>query len=107
MGDTSSSSEIVTVTSEGQITLPMSVRNALNLKKGGQVVFEARGAEMIMSIPEANDDPAITALLALIEADIAAGRNTTSLPDDLALAMIESARKHAPANQEIEGDVAL
>lgn len=101
--------EIATVTSKGQVTLPKAIRQALGLDAGSQIAFEVRGSEVVVSRTgdSSHEDPAIAGFLALIEKDIAAGRNTTSLPDDLARAMLEAARQPAPSDDEIEGDVAL
>ena len=101
--------EIATVTSKGQVTLPKAIRQALGLDTGSQIAFEVRGSEVVVSRTgeTAHEDPAIASFLALIEKDLAAGRNTTSLPDDLARAMIEAAHQSSPTDEEIEGDVAL
>ena len=45
--------------------------------------------------------------LTLLEADIQSGRHLTTLPDDLAKAMLAALHQPAPLNRDIEGDVAL
>jgi len=73
--------EVATVTSKGQITLPKPIRQALGIGVGGKVAFELRGSEVVVTRvdDERHEDPAIAAFLALLERDIRAGKNMTTL----------------------------
>ena len=100
--------EVATLTSKGQITLPKSIRQALDVTHGGRVAFDLRGGVIVVSRAEAvHEDAAIGAFLALIEADIRAGRNVQSLPDDLARAMLANAGGAIDLGDEIDGEVSL
>jgi len=101
--------EVTTVTSKGQITLPKSIRQALGIGVGGKVAFELRGAEVVVTRvdDERHEDPAITAFLALLEKDIRAGKNITTLPEDLARTMVDNVHRSAALSEEIVGHVAL
>jgi len=73
-----------TVTSKGQTTLPLAVRQVLGVSHGGQISVRVEGKVVtIEAVEQEHRDPAIGAFLRLIEADIAAGRNVGALPDDL------------------------
>jgi len=100
--------EIATLTSKGQLTLPKSIRQALGVDIGGKVAFDLRDGEVVVTRghPE-HEDPAIGAFLALLEADIRAGRHLQSLPEDLARAMLASAGHAVNLDEDIEGEVAL
>lgn len=101
--------EVATITAKGQITLPKSIRQALGVDYGGKVAFELRDSQILVSRveDEPHADPAIAGFLALIEKDIHAGTHITTLPDDLARAMLAAIRPSVVANEEIEGDVTL
>ncbi len=103
--------ETATLTSKGQITLPKAVRQALGVDMGSRLLFEIRGDEVVVSRADAIDthrDPAISAFLAILERDIADGRNIAAPGDELALAMKRAAGIAASAAaDEIDGDVAL
>lgn len=102
--------EIATVTSKGQITLPKPIRQALGVAVGGKVAFDLRGSEVVVTRADSEEehrDPAIGAFLSLLESDIKAGRNLTSLPDDLAQAMLANLHHAITGNEDIEGEVAL
>lgn len=100
--------EVATLTSKGQITLPKPIRQALGVNAGGKVAFDLRGSEVVVTRVDAeHDDPAIGAFLALLEADIRAGRHIQALPDDLARAMLANAARAVDLNADIEGEVAL
>lgn len=101
--------EVATITAKGQITLPKSIRQALGVDYGGKVAFELRDSQIFVSRveDEAHTDPAIAGFLALIEKDIKAGTHITTVPDDLAQAMLAATRPVLDLNEEIEGDVTL
>lgn len=102
--------EVATLTSKGQITLPKSIRQALGVEAGSKVAFEFTGDRVIVTRvteDEPHEDPAIGRFLALLEKDIESGRHITTLPDDLARAMLARLGKPVDLNEDIEGDVAL
>jgi antitoxin PrlF len=101
--------EVATLTSKGQITLPKSIRQALEIDVGGKVAFELRGSEVVVTRVDdvRHEDPAIAAFLALLEKDIRAGKNMTTLPQDLARTMVDNLRRSADLAEEIVGHVAL
>ena len=101
--------EEATITSKGQITLPKAIRQALGVDYGGKVAFDLRGSQVVVSRVDesSHDDPAIGSFLKLLEADIRSGKHLTSLPDDLAQAMLATLHHHTDLNADIEGDVAL
>lgn len=103
--------EVATLTSKGQITLPKPIRQALNVDAGGKLAFDLEGDRVIVSrVAEANEpheDPAIANFLDLLEKDIQSGRRVTTLPDDLARAMLAALGQPVDLNADIEGDVAL
>lgn len=100
--------EVATLTSKGQITLPKPIRQALGVDAGGKVAFDLRGSEVVVTRVDAeHDDPAIGAFLALLEADIRAGRHIQALPGDLARAMLANADRAVDLDGDIEGEVAL
>lgn len=101
--------EIATITSKGQITLPKPIRQILGVDAGGKVAFDFTGDHVIVTrvTDELHEDPAIGSFLALLEKDIQSGRHITTLPDDLARAMLARLGKPVDLNADIEGDVAL
>ena len=101
--------EIATVTSKGQITLPKPIRQALGIDVGGKVAFDLRGSEVVVTRADGDEheDPAIGAFLSLLERDIKSGKQISTLPDDLAQAMLANLREGADGDGEIVGDVAL
>jgi antitoxin PrlF len=101
--------EVATVTSKGQITLPKPIRQALGIGAGSKVAFELRGSEVVVTRAgeENHADPAIEAFLALLERDIKAGNNLTTLPQDLAQAMLTNLHRSVDLSEELVGDVAL
>jgi len=100
--------EVATLTSKGQVTLPKAVRQLLGLSTGTKVAFDVRGNEVVVSRVEADhEDPAIGAFLNLLEADIRNGRNITTLPDDMAQAMLANANHPVNLDDDIGGEVAL
>ncbi|AJD48973.1 AbrB family transcriptional regulator [Isoalcanivorax pacificus W11-5] len=100
--------EVSTLTSKGQITLPKSIRQALGVDTGGKVAFDLRGDEVIVTrVVTEHEDPAIGAFLALLEADLRAGRHIQALPDDLAKTMLASIDHPVNLDDDIAGEVAL
>lgn len=101
--------EVATLTSKGQITLPKPIRQALGVDAGGKLAFVLRGSQVVVSRAEepAHADPAIGKFLALLEQDIASGRNVGTLPKGLARSMLAALKRPVPSDEEIEGDVAL
>ena len=100
--------EVATLTSKGQVTLPKFVRQLLGLDTGGRIAFDVRDGEIVVTRADADhEDPAIGALLSLLEADIRAGRNVQALPQDLAQAMLATAGHAVDLREDIDGDVAL
>lgn len=99
--------ETATITSKGQITLPKAIRQALGVDRGGQVAFDLRDGEVLVSrAEEVHEDPAIYGFLAVLQADIAQGRNVGPVDKTLLQAM-ESATAAQDIDVDIEGDVAL
>ena len=41
--------ETITVSSKGQIAIPKSVRDALNLSEGSKLILDVRGQEIVLS----------------------------------------------------------
>ena len=101
--------EVATVTSKGQITLPKPIRQALGIAVGGRVAFDLRGSEIVVTRAEEaeHQDPAIAAFLSLLEQDIKGGKGLTTLPDELAQAMLATLHQVVDLDQDIAGDVAL
>ena len=101
--------EVATVTSKGQITLPKPIRQALGIGIGGKVAFDLRGSEIVVTRADdvEHTDPAIEAFLSLLEQDIKSGLHLTTLPDDLAQAMLANLQHPVDLDEEILGDVAL
>lgn len=101
--------EQATVTSKGQITLPKAIRQALGVAVGEKLSFEWNGSQVVVRRVDASDheDPAIKGLLALLEKDIAGGRNLDTLPSELLEAMEGSLRREHIPDDEIEGPVDL
>lgn len=97
-----------TLTSKGQITLPVAIRQSLGLDSGDSLLFELRGDEVIMSRARSeHHDPAIGAFLHLLEQDIRSGRHLASLPEDLAGAMLAKLDQPVNLDEDIEGQVSL
>lgn len=100
--------EVTTLTSKGQITLPKSIRQVLGVDRGGQVAFDLRNGDVIVTRVEAeHEDPAIGAFLNVLESDIRSGRHIRSLPEDLAQALLANAGHGVNITDEIDGEVAL
>jgi len=100
--------ETATLTSKGQITLPKSIRQILEVDTGAKVAFDLREGQVIVTRADVeHEDPVIGAFLALLEADIRAGRHIQSLPEDLAQAMLANANHAENLDEDIEGEVVL
>ncbi len=101
--------EVATITSKGQITLPKPIRQALGVATGGKVAFDFDGAAIVVTRAEEaeHSDPAIAGFLALIEQDIASGKNISALPAPLAKSLKKALRTRVDPAQEIEGDIRL
>ena len=101
--------EVATITSKGQITLPKSIRQALGVDSGGKVAFDFNGKSILVTRAEPGEhtDPAIARFLALIERDIAAGKNVMALPPALAKSLQQARKRRVDVKDEIEGDVSL
>ena len=101
--------EQATLTSKGQITLPKAIRQALGVAAGEKLSFEWNGTQVVVRRADArqHEDPAIKGLLALLEKDIAGGRNLDPLPSELLQAMESSLEGEHVSDDEIEGPVAL
>lgn len=101
-----------TITSKGQITLPKPIRQALGVDVGSKVAFElnTHGQVMVSRVEAQHEDPAIETFLGFLAADLQAGRNLSSLPDDLLQSMLTLSHTPgaaAPSDENIDGDVAL
>ena len=101
--------EVATMTAKGQITVPKRIRDALGADAGTKMTFELHddGRVLVSRTEREHEDPAIGAFLDLLAKDIEAGRNIEDIPEDLAQDLIEAARRKAPLDEEIVGDVAL
>ena len=96
--------ETSTITATGQTTVPKAVRQALGVDYGGKIAFRIERGRVTVHNPEAeNRDPALAAFLALIEKDIAAGRNVGDLPPKL-IAEMRRVMKEVPVNLDEELD---
>jgi antitoxin PrlF len=90
--------ETSTITATGQTTVPKAVRQALGVDYGGKIAFRIERGRVTVHNPDAeNADPALAAFLALIEKDIAAGRNVGDLPPRL-LAEMRRVMREVPVN---------
>ena len=101
--------EIATITSKGQITLPKPIRQALGVDAGGKVAFDFNGNAVVVTRAEPGEhtDPAIARFLALIERDLAEGKNVMALPAALTKSLQEAKKRRVKISEEIVGDVSL
>ena len=101
--------EVATITSKGQITLPKPIRQALGVGSGGKVAFDFNGKAITVTRAEPSEhtDPAINQFLALLERDLARGKNVTALPAGLAKSLQQAKKRRVDLSEEIEGDVSL
>lgn len=80
----------------------------LGIDTGSKIAFEVRGGEIVVSrVETTHEDPAIGAFLGLLEAEIRSGRNLTTLPEDLAQAMLANANHSLNLDEDIDGEVAI
>jgi antitoxin PrlF len=101
--------EISTITAKGQTTVPKAVRQVLGIDYGGRIAYRIENGRVTVHNPETEDrDPALAAFLALIEKDIAAGRNIKNLPAGV-LSALRRAMAEVPVDLDgkVEGEVAL
>ncbi|MFC7332795.1 type II toxin-antitoxin system PrlF family antitoxin [Rhodocista pekingensis] len=100
--------KICTVTSKGQTTLPLAIRQLLGVPDGGRIRVRTEERRIVLeAVEEEHTDPAIGAFLAMMAADIAAGR-VERLPDDLAGALRQALDDvEVDLDAPIEGDVCL
>lgn len=101
--------ELATLTSKGQVTLPKPIRQALGVDAGGKIAFQLRedGLVVVSRAEEEHQDPAISAFLDLLAADIQSGHQLQSLPEDLARDMLALAGRPVALDDDIQGDVVL
>ena len=101
--------EVATITTKGQITLPKPVRQMLGVGAGGKVAFDFDGAAITVTRAPATGhaDPAIARFLAVIENDIARGKNVAALPAHLTKSLKKALRAKVDLQAEITGDVSL
>lgn len=101
--------EVATITSKGQITLPKPIRQALGVDAGSKVAFDFNGKAIMVTRadPGEHTDPAIARFLALLERDIAEGKNVTGLPAALAKSLQHAKKRRVDISEEIVGDVSL
>ncbi|CAG8868498.1 hypothetical protein PS627_03055 [Pseudomonas fluorescens] len=96
------------MSAKGPVHIPESARQILDLDSEDRIPFKVREDDVIVSrTVTAHEDPAISALLSSLEADIRAGRNINSLPQDLAQTMLASAGHGISLDEDIEGKIAL
>jgi antitoxin PrlF len=99
-----------TITAKGQTTVPAAVRNALGVGYGDRLRWLLRGGEVVMVPVRGREhrDPVLDGLLALVERDVAAGRNVGALPAELLPALREAARDvSVDLDEPLEGEVEL
>ena len=101
--------EVATITSKGQITLPKPIRQALGVDAGGKVAFDFNGKTIAVTRAEPGEhaDPAIARFLALLERDLADGKNVMALPAALAKSLQQAKKRRVEISEEIVGDVSL
>ena len=101
--------EQATLTSKGQITVPKAIRQALGITAGQKLSFEWDGSQVVVRRADGteHEDPAIKGMLALLERDIAGGRNVDAMPPELLAAMQSALDGERSTDDEIEGPVAL
>lgn len=99
-----------TVTSKGQTTLPLAIRQVLGVPDGGKIIIRAQGRDVSIVPVEGEEhrDPAIGAFLSIIAADIQNGRNVHTMPEDLVAAMRQVLDDiDIDIDEPIDGDVCL
>jgi antitoxin PrlF len=94
--------ETSTITATGQTTVPKAVRQALGVDYGGKIAFRIQRGRVTVHNAEAEErDPVLAAFLALLEKDIATGRNIGDMPPRL-LAEMRRVMKEAPVDLDEE-----
>ena len=97
-----------TLTAKGRVTLPKAIREALGVSAGAKVNFEIREGQVIVFRADvAHEDPAISAILDLLEKDISQGKHVGTLPNNLALAMLANRYRSVDLEEDINGEVIL
>ena len=97
------------ITAKGQLTMPKPVRDVLGVGEGDRVRFVVANGVVTVEPAMGHEDPAIAGFLALIENDVAVGRNLRAeLPADVTAAM-RRAMENVKVNldEDVPGDVAL
>ncbi len=97
------------ITNKGQTTVPKSVRQVLGLAAGDRIAFHVRdGVVTLEKLEDDHEDPAIGAFLKVLARDIAAGRNVSELPEDLAATLQSLAEEDSDdLDALIEGETVL
>jgi antitoxin PrlF len=49
--------DVATVTSKGQVTVPIAVRNRLGLKEGDRLAFVSQGGEIVLRLDRGQHNP--------------------------------------------------
>jgi antitoxin PrlF len=105
-------SEIATVTSKGQVTLPKSIRQVLGIETGHKIQFDVNNNHVVLTraidrFDEHHEDPAIQGFLSVLEQDIKLGQNIASLPQNLEQVMREILQDTTivPLNTILEDDI--
>ena len=102
---------VVTMTTEGQITVPRAIRQALLAPTHAEtrVAFELHEDErVVVSRADAgHEEPAIRAFLSLIERETEAGRGVEVIRGDVARMMPDHAGQDIDLDEPIEGNVGL
>jgi antitoxin PrlF len=104
--------KMATVTSKGQVTLPLAIRQALHIEAGSKLAFVLDGDRLSVAVDASTDaedvaDPAIGAFLQLLENDIRRGKNISDLPAGLMVSLSASLERPVDLTQDISGDVEL
>lgn len=108
MGQAAKIEKTCTVTSKGQTTLPLAIRQMLGVPHGGRIVARAEGRRVVLeAVDDEHRDPAIGAFLSMMTADIAAGRVET-MPEDLVASLRQAMGEiDMDLDAPIDGDVCL
>jgi antitoxin PrlF len=101
--------EVTKITSKGQTTVPKSVRQALGVECGDSLEYWIEDGRVTVVNPKSEHrDPALEALLSMVEQDISKGRNIAVLPPKLISAM-RRGMKEVPVDldETLEGEVCI
>lgn len=109
MGAAAMIEKTVKVTSKGQTTLPLAIRQLLGVPQGGHLVVRSTGHQVTLEMVEAEqDDPAIESFLQLLANDISTGAHIGDMPTELLDAVRRIAdEEDIDLEAAIEGDVCL